>query len=198
MNPTQFLTRASFLLADHTDEQLVAVWTTPRTDRLRPIPLADLQAYLLAQDLQRKLEAAAADAAVPDAARNGIARFLALLAASRLANLSYDQAGVRADAVAVLGAMVQLGRMTADQATAIRAMGGGDPYTFASEDGLGTDAAHFAAARAAKARRDAIAANRPAVDAALDAWEAAEVAKVNDWVAGGFSGPIPAAAAFTV
>jgi hypothetical protein len=180
---------------DYTDDALAAMWAHAHTDRLRPIPLGDLQAYLLKQDLDGMLETAATDPALPALLQSGARRIGKMIVSTKLNNLDYQDDEVRGQVLGVLGGMVQAQRMTQAQMDAIKAMGGGDPYTWAAEDGLGDQAAHFAAARTAKARLDAIAANRPAVDAKLQAWEAAEVKKVTDWQAAGFAGDLAAAAA---
>jgi hypothetical protein len=200
-----FLERASLYLADKTDAELVAMWAETRTDRLRPGTFVRYRTFIAilgdaaqAATIELKLTQAAALLKQSTDPADNVKGVLLERVHQWLGGQAADD-GIDVGDVTARASFRQLGTVacTQEQIDAILAVGG-EEYTWAADDGLGTDAAHFAAARTAKARLDAIAATRPATDAKLDAWEAAEVKKVTDWAAAGFAGDLAAGAEFAL
>lgn len=200
-----FLERASLYLADNTDDQLVAMWAQTRTDRLKPYTFVRYRTFIQilgdaaqAATIELKLTAAAATLKASADPADQVKGVLLERVHQWLSGQAAEDGIDVGDPVA-RASFRQLGTVacTQQQIDAILAVGGSE-YTWAQEDGLGDQAAHFAAARTAKARLDAIAANRPSVDAKLQAWEAAEVKKVTDWQAAGFAGDLAAGEAFAL
>jgi hypothetical protein len=201
-----FLARASLYLSDHTDAELVAMWAAPQTDRLRPntfVRFRTLYAIVPAIDVKgikdRMLATYQALLQSTDPALLALgdqlqATYGYMMGQREDDGIDVGRPTVRAVARALTQAIVPgVAAVIPDAATldAILAPGGSE-YTWLQEDGLGDQEAHFAAARVAKARLDAVAASGPA----LVAWQDAEVAKVQQWAAGGFAGDLAALTPF--
>lgn len=198
-----FLNRASLYLDGKTDAELVEMWTTPRVDRLKVNTFVRYRTlYALGtidvRGIKERMQAtAAALLASPNPAHQTLGDKLAATHSYMMGQREDDGIDVgRPEIRAIARALTQpivpnLPPVIPDAQTlaAILAPGGAE-YTWRDEDGFGDVAAHFAAARVAKARRAAVASARPAVAAALDAWEAAEVAKLAAWEAAGLEGPL--------